>query len=415
MKSVFFQRCVRNVGHGGFFTEKFDAGNMIRPFNVVYDCGSKSTKAINCEIDKAYGESDVIDILFISHFDIDHVNGIAHLLKRVKSIKRIVLPILGALDDIFLSLSPKLNKMYNEIISNSNPKIGEVIFVKKSNPKDRNSPKVNPNQDDNDKGNTNNENMFSNIPTSDELESLGYTQTIYLGNLPFWEYIPFNFDDAQMCKKVVNAFNNSPISKHPGLVRGDIDSIQKYFQKPENLKFGKDLFRKLRIKKNPNCLVVLSKAISDFVTKPNYWDGIKLSSISCGDMDFFCFPQLGIASNNSFPTGSLYLGDFNAEPKKRFIALKNKYQKYEKTIGILQLPHHGSLRNFNTRFFQDFHPLLAFCCAKFGDIKHPVPEVVKQVPKNVTFLNITEKAPPRLVQYGCLFVGTRLDFLQFDW
>lgn len=72
-----FKRIFHPVGHGAFFTEQFydDYGNLL--FNVVYDCGTK-TSNVNTDtlFTNTFPKGSHIDILFISHFDDDHISGI---------------------------------------------------------------------------------------------------------------------------------------------------------------------------------------------------------------------------------------------------------------------------------------------------------------------------------------------------
>lgn len=89
-------RTIQSVGQGGFYTEIFDIPNHEGGMThrcVLYDCGSASRSEPKRTIESAlYDEPRLdIDILFISHFDDDHVNGIAELSKRHK-IKHIVIP-----------------------------------------------------------------------------------------------------------------------------------------------------------------------------------------------------------------------------------------------------------------------------------------------------------------------------------
>ena len=96
------------VGQGAFY-----GGRILDVFNqkiytIVYDCGtrSKGSKELikesisifgNCEYKWDYswmktdGSLDNIDLLFISHLDIDHVSGIESLLKTF-NVKKIIMP-----------------------------------------------------------------------------------------------------------------------------------------------------------------------------------------------------------------------------------------------------------------------------------------------------------------------------------
>ncbi|MBM7341687.1 hypothetical protein [Pantoea coffeiphila] len=85
--------CFHAVGNGTFFTSKI-RGIDGREFNWGYDCGSTSESTINKIIDSSYlefNDGDSIDMMVISHFDDDHVNGLLTLLKK-HTIKRLVLP-----------------------------------------------------------------------------------------------------------------------------------------------------------------------------------------------------------------------------------------------------------------------------------------------------------------------------------
>jgi hypothetical protein len=86
------------VGHGTFLTGLvFPEHSMTggpETFCWVYDCGSKSSKALKNALDRTgklahWPES--IDMLVLSHFDDDHVNGLEDLLKKQK-VKCLVLP-----------------------------------------------------------------------------------------------------------------------------------------------------------------------------------------------------------------------------------------------------------------------------------------------------------------------------------
>lgn len=93
-------RTFHPVGHGAFYTERFydDDDNNIA--NVVFDCGCfEPGKKQTCEtrikaaVDNAFPENCDIDALFVSHFHVDHINGIQHLIGRY-NVKKIYIPYL---------------------------------------------------------------------------------------------------------------------------------------------------------------------------------------------------------------------------------------------------------------------------------------------------------------------------------
>jgi hypothetical protein len=97
------------VGHGGFHT-----GTLAIEYHRlhwIYDCGSwkRQGRLIEC-IDKFVARiaSDRVDLLFISHFDADHVGGLRRLLENIRArVDTVVVPYLGS-DDIFVVLAGAL-------------------------------------------------------------------------------------------------------------------------------------------------------------------------------------------------------------------------------------------------------------------------------------------------------------------
>lgn len=85
--------CFHAVGNGTFFTSKI-RGEDGSEFNWGYDCGSTSQNVINNIINSScveFSDGESIDMMVISHFDDDHVNGLIALLRK-HTIKRLVLP-----------------------------------------------------------------------------------------------------------------------------------------------------------------------------------------------------------------------------------------------------------------------------------------------------------------------------------
>jgi len=80
------------VGQGLFSSGKIFAEDGV--FQFVYDCGS-SSKAIflKSEIEERFAKNESIDMVVLSHFDKDHVNGLIQLIERCK-IKSLFVPAL---------------------------------------------------------------------------------------------------------------------------------------------------------------------------------------------------------------------------------------------------------------------------------------------------------------------------------
>ncbi|WP_311398274.1 hypothetical protein [Neisseria cinerea] len=119
--NIKMQRTFYPVGQGGFYSESFKTEN--NNFNVVYDCGSIS-RGVDKVISNSFDKNEDIDILFISHFDSDHVNKINILKNSVGKIKIVIMPLLSEEDKNFLLLVYKwLGSEYkNSLDILNNPK-----------------------------------------------------------------------------------------------------------------------------------------------------------------------------------------------------------------------------------------------------------------------------------------------------
>lgn len=78
------------LGQGGLHWGELTLGQ--KSLRWVYDCGSNQTDALKREIGTVARGGD-IDLLFLSHFDSDHINGVDLLLSQVK-VREVVLPYL---------------------------------------------------------------------------------------------------------------------------------------------------------------------------------------------------------------------------------------------------------------------------------------------------------------------------------
>lgn len=79
------------VGQGGLFCGTLRVGaDLLR---WAYDCGSNNIEMLNREIRRIANEGE-LDLLFLSHLDSDHVNGVDRLLTAT-STTEVVLPYLG--------------------------------------------------------------------------------------------------------------------------------------------------------------------------------------------------------------------------------------------------------------------------------------------------------------------------------
>lgn len=90
--------CFHSVGNGTLFSGQILGSRITEDFKWIYDCGSTSKKTIDDTVTNlplwfqfSAQFPITIDMLVISHFDDDHVNGIELLLKKFY-VKQLVIP-----------------------------------------------------------------------------------------------------------------------------------------------------------------------------------------------------------------------------------------------------------------------------------------------------------------------------------
>ena len=96
-----------DIGQGGFYTGQLFPMRMHRSkMSFVYDCGTLSERnKLNNRI-QGFKKSlfhNKLDVLFISHIDDDHVNGIPELLNGI-TCDRIYLPYLTPIERLFVAV-----------------------------------------------------------------------------------------------------------------------------------------------------------------------------------------------------------------------------------------------------------------------------------------------------------------------
>ena len=122
-----------NVGQGLFYTGeiyfRFEDEDKVYPFIFVYDCGSYSPRGIPKTIKNAVKlfkkevkpnikyKKPKIDLLIISHFDTDHINGLKELFDNFE-IDTVVIPYYFPIERLIFALTNEcLYKWYYEFLS----------------------------------------------------------------------------------------------------------------------------------------------------------------------------------------------------------------------------------------------------------------------------------------------------------
>lgn len=340
------------VGQGAFYCECFE-GNK-RNIHVVYDCGSStSVKYVEKEIKNNLQEDDIIDALFISHLDKDHVNGIPFLLSYCK-VKKIYFPLISSANKKILKIYYSINSISGfvaEFLENPRRAIGsldigyypELIQI--------------------DEAGTENMEQGSNgldLPRRRSGDNISGDINIRgtSGGALYneWLYIPFNFRQEDRIVKLMDALEK--IYKR----RITEDEVEKLWR--NNASGDRDKIREA-YKRVPDNFNTNSMTLFSGETHKRF----RQFANTCYRK--YCFGCL-----NYTPSGCLYTGDYDASGKYEWRQLENAYIDYWEHIGCVQIPHHGSRHGFNPDFL-DMNAYFVISCGYANQYRHPHASVMR--------------------------------------
>lgn len=362
------QRVFHPVGQGAFYSEHHDN------FTVVYDCGSTSKKLASKVVEQFFKQNDVIDILFISHFDYDHVSNIPQLIKLTK-IKTVVLPLLhnhqkNLLTNIYRSLGKDILNLIDspENFFGNNTK---VIKVKPFNRNENNITSLEVNLNEN---------------GTQEIES----GTILLNkfNQYSWIYVPYNHEYLTrnlMLEKLLttNGFDVDKLKNDPRYTLSEIDSDLKTTKN-----IFKNIYKKLEGTININSMIVYSG------TKPNTKLKLKTTSIYYKNKFINMYDYFKYFCNEKI--GCIYTGDSDLNIVNNIPTI---FKAYWNDVGTIQIPHHGSLKSFNKSILASQNYLCPMSVGNKNSHGHPSDKVIVDIINQKSIpLCVTEEKNTLLIQ-----------------
>lgn len=360
-------RTIQPVGQGGFYTEIFEIPNQkgeISTRCVVYDCGSATRSEPKKTIESALPDDyDLdIDILFISHFDDDHVNGLAELLKKHR-IKRIVIPQIHGYEWFYIledsikreTYQPRGNLIKRFLKSISNETSQNEIQILEIAPID--SSKERPDRNNYD---------------AQSINELNYQKfwNSGLGFYPFekeigWIYIPVNTMDLNKINLLKKELAPLFGAEHDTAIWDELSGEQCAKVISENRSKINAVYKKVFGSSNASSMCLYSgldsvnhqsesiyKDCWQFCYRRHYWCGRKEDSEAC-----------------------LYTGDSNLKDSELRTTLLRILHQHIKRIGLIQIPHHGSAHNSSNNAFselcEDALPLLFVSYGCYNQYGHP--------------------------------------------
>ncbi|GGK80588.1 hypothetical protein [Amphritea balenae] len=356
---LFVKRIFHPVGQGGFFTEelryhtahKKNSKKRTREvFRVAYDCGSVTSKvALEKQINTF--ENKIFDVLFISHFDTDHINGLKYLLTKCV-VEKVVLPAIGHDEQIRLAVMYSNNKEFSSFCADPagyirrasrNGEGTKIIFVKPYT------------------GEGSGEELDLDEEPSSSITTIDSGRIIKKKNLSLpWVYIPFNFEGENRAAEVAKTLGSMGVSIKTG------QDLKNYLDDP-NPKVKDDIikaFKKIKGGPNTNSLTLYSGPDLD-------------------EQRQICW-LVNIESKNFFHSCSrnpacIYLGDYDAGGGRKWRQLYENFESYWHYVGTIQIPHHGAKKNFNEKLCDNTSMFCVIASGLDNRYKHPHPDTLKSI------------------------------------
>lgn len=337
------------VGQGAFYSERHI------DFTIVYDCGEwKNSKHSSKIVETAFPNDTVINILFISHFDYDHVSKISKLKESVTEIKKVVLPllhkdeamflcnyykILGDNEDVYVNYADAIKLIEDpESFFGDNT---EIIRVESTNSYYEPS-----------KSSISYDNLKGIIESGTEI--LMPTKKGYYT----WIFKPYNIEFKTREKHIKSIFKKVDLDSE--ILTEDVEiSIT------ERKKL-KDAYSKLSGGINKNSMFLYSGP---------------------EELQKYYTVYLLEKSKTESKAGCIYTGDADLN----VVDLKRVFKEYWHFVGTVQIPHHGDNRSFKADNFEEGHLFCPISCGKNNSYHHPSREVVEVLSKmKNTALEVTD-------------------------
>ena len=382
------------VGFGLFSSGKI--GN----FRFVYDCGSTKKRVVEqCVIDEFTGCSE-LGLLAISHFHKDHISGIQKLLDTVDYVKTIVLPYFTPSERLIYILSlyteeiiPEewlldfLTDPINYLLSNYDEKIGKIALIKGGGEifdNDSNDKQTGKSIDDNlesleiDLDNLNNSQDEPEIKTNEGITSpkvsvkeYGLLKLTSSTKTPIWQFIFYSpiltEEQKDYFKRII--ISSLTASADPSTKSALLDIISKgdFAKNAKKSGITNDDIN------NTSLLLYHSPILnlrSEHVTR------YEIEIIHDLKKVLYAYYREGFTDR---PSGFFYTGDICL--KNKLVEINSYYNSLLDKIFLLQVPHHGSLRNWDNDLSKRNPGLNHVVSSRLSNPRriHPDSEVLYQI------------------------------------
>lgn len=406
-------RTIHPVGQGAFYSEMFFDEDHNKQNTVVFDCGSKTQikGGLSKVVNGAFDDCQDIDLLFISHFDEDHVNGIKYILSHKRQIKYVVIPQLdkyewfyviekayhlsqGEGDEEELSATSDLIYGLHERLSISGAEIVQVKPITEGDEAIYAEGRANRFNNDDERE------QYDDITNVIQPGGVIDSGTVFgLKKKPLWIYMPFNYTyqaDVNALKIKIDMvlasdqkFGKKDLTE---LTSAEICDFIKRNRKAIN-----DAYNNVFPDTNSSSLCVYSGAVPFVESEINPYNCLY-------NIDYFrryCrrhgYRYFGYQTEGCLYTGDSMLKGRKHLPKLKFIL--NRVIPFGNRLGMFQVPHHGSKANLNEEGIEEILKSTQFpqllCFASYGNnnsFGHPSDALVSKLLSfnEVCFHGVTE-------------------------
>ncbi|MBO9566013.1 MAG: MBL fold metallo-hydrolase [Niastella sp.] len=381
------------VGQGCFYTSKI-AGYKKKPFHFVYDCGSDTDeKILMNEISQFANEvNDLIDLVIVSHFDRDHINGISQLLRSVRGCRRLIIPYCDPIERLFLLATySDADDFYYRLLQNpveyftgGDFNINEIIVV------------GTPDDEDDVKSSTTS--LVNQVAADADTDRLGFTDHIdEEGSANFSASIEQGEKGSELQTKTTIKFYQIPfrftigdkdwefviyhkkgyrhnliyrVTEEVKRIAGVKRSIYSLFDEEEIRKIKKLYFDMLKSNMNSTSLIVLHSKCQNKYNEDEYIIYYK---------DDLPVPRFG----------TMLTGDIDLDGPVKVRKLRDYFDRYFDDVKFFQIPHHGSKENWKVNNSSGYLYSFPFYVVNSGKkdsgnnkFDHPSEEVLADIIRN---------------------------------
>lgn len=338
-------RTFHPIGQGSYYSERFVGSDC--ELNIVYDCGNwRNTKLADKVVKQSFSKDDDIDILFISHLDFDHISKVPTLIKTVRRIKRVVMPLLHEDQKFFLAnLFEVVYPEFKSVFTNPSAFFGEETEIIEVLPaEDGNFPEA-----QNEIEGVNIENISGSIRSFTALIS---------STIADWTFIPYNFKNNQRQQQLEGLLSKAGFDVE--LLKSSSDYFQRNITDAKQLRKLKKVYESVQGDVNQNSMFLYSGPInlsSNWVSEGFFKDVFLYK---------YSFRILG-ENPACIYTGD---GDLNLTPIHRI------YGTHWHHVGTIQIPHHGDLKCFEKSVLNQNHFICPISFGKNNSYGHPSTKVL---------------------------------------